>query len=61
MSAKASGPRDAAAVILLDRPEDPLVYWVRRHARMAFQGNFHAFPGGQRESSGPKPFHLLLA
>ena len=51
MSAKAAGPRDAAAVILLDRPLDPLVYWVRRHARMAFQGNFHAFPGGQREPS----------
>lgn len=51
MSTKASGPRDAAAVILLDRPDDPLVYWVRRHARMAFQGNFHAFPGGQRDPS----------
>ena len=42
-------PRDASAVILLDRPKDPLVYWVRRHASMAFQGNFQAFPGGQRE------------
>jgi glyoxylase-like metal-dependent hydrolase (beta-lactamase superfamily II)/8-oxo-dGTP pyrophosphatase MutT (NUDIX family) len=50
-------PRDAAAVILLDRladrladrPADPLVYWVRRHERMAFQGGFHAFPGGQRD------------
>jgi ribonuclease/clavin/mitogillin len=42
-------PRDAAAVILLDRSEDPLVYWVRRHERMAFQGGFQAFPGGQRE------------
>lgn len=51
MSAKATGPRDAAAVILLDRKDDPLVYWVRRHARMAFQGNFHAFPGGQRDAS----------
>ncbi len=51
MSARTAGPRDAAAVILLDRPSDPLVYWVRRHARMAFQGNFHAFPGGQREPS----------
>src|SRR3954469_24393779 len=42
-------PRDAAAVILLDRPEDPLVYWVRRGERLAFQGGFQAFPGGQRE------------
>jgi ribonuclease/clavin/mitogillin len=42
-------PKDAAAVILLDRPVDPLVYWVRRHAGMAFQGNFQAFPGGQRD------------
>lgn len=37
-------------MILLDRPEDPLVYWVRRHPSMAFQGNFQAFPGGQREA-----------
>lgn len=44
-------PRDASAVILLDRPDDPLVYWVRRHERMAFQGGFHAFPGGQRDES----------
>src|SRR5215207_3245032 len=44
-------PKDAAAVILLDRPADPLVYWVRRHPKMAFQGNFQAFPGGQREES----------
>src|SRR5215207_5433783 len=44
-------PKDAAAVILLDRPDDPLVYWVRRHPRMAFQGNFQAFPGGQREEA----------
>jgi glyoxylase-like metal-dependent hydrolase (beta-lactamase superfamily II)/8-oxo-dGTP pyrophosphatase MutT (NUDIX family) len=27
------------------------VYWVRRSARMAFLGGFHAFPGGQREAS----------
>lgn len=46
---KPATPRDAAAVILLDRPSDPLVFWVRRSPRMAFQGNFQAFPGGQRE------------
>lgn len=50
MSVQAT-PKDAAAVILLDRPDDPLVYWVRRHARMAFQGNFQAFPGGQRDAA----------
>jgi glyoxylase-like metal-dependent hydrolase (beta-lactamase superfamily II)/8-oxo-dGTP pyrophosphatase MutT (NUDIX family) len=48
-------PKDAAAVILLDPYESgreaPLVYWVRRHPSMAFQGNFQAFPGGQREAS----------
>lgn len=44
-------PKDAAAVILLDRPSDPLVYWVRRHPSMAFQGSFQAFPGGQREEA----------
>jgi ribonuclease/clavin/mitogillin len=48
---RSSTPRDAAAVILLDRPADPLVYWVRRHPSMAFQGNFQAFPGGQREAA----------
>ncbi len=44
-------PKDAAAVILLDRQDDPVVYWVRRSPKMAFQGNFQAFPGGQRERS----------
>src|SRR4051812_9701130 len=50
---KPTTPRGASAVILLRSgdlgPSHPLVYWVRRHARMAFQGNFQAFPGGQRE------------
>jgi ribonuclease/clavin/mitogillin len=44
-------PKDAATVILLDRSDDPLVYWVRRHERMAFQGGFQAFPGGQRDAA----------
>lgn len=47
-------PKDAAVVILLregTNPNDPEVYWVRRSERMAFQGGFHAFPGGQREAS----------
>jgi ribonuclease/clavin/mitogillin len=38
-------------VILLDRRADPLVYWVRRSERMAFQGGFQAFPGGQRDAA----------
>lgn len=47
-------PKDAAAVILLraqTEAADPEVYWVRRSARMAFLGGFHAFPGGQREAT----------
>jgi ribonuclease/clavin/mitogillin len=27
----------------------PEVFWVRRSPRLAFLGNFHAFPGGQRD------------
>jgi endoribonuclease LACTB2 len=42
-------PREAAAVILLRNPNDPQVLWVRRSLKMAFQGGFHAFPGGQRD------------
>jgi endoribonuclease LACTB2 len=52
--AAATTPKDAAAVILLRTRSDesePLVYWVRRSARMAFLGGFHAFPGGQLEAS----------
>jgi glyoxylase-like metal-dependent hydrolase (beta-lactamase superfamily II)/8-oxo-dGTP pyrophosphatase MutT (NUDIX family) len=47
-------PKDAAAVILLRARTDkanPEVFWVRRSERMAFLGGFHAFAGGQRESS----------
>jgi glyoxylase-like metal-dependent hydrolase (beta-lactamase superfamily II)/8-oxo-dGTP pyrophosphatase MutT (NUDIX family) len=43
-----ASPRSAAAVILI-RHSDPEieVFWVRRAQHMAFQGGYHAFPGGQ--------------
>lgn len=47
-------PKDAAAVILLREETDkanPQVFWVRRSARLAFLGGFHAFAGGQRDAS----------
>jgi glyoxylase-like metal-dependent hydrolase (beta-lactamase superfamily II)/8-oxo-dGTP pyrophosphatase MutT (NUDIX family) len=53
-AAAGATPKDAAAVILLrdkTAASDPEVFWVRRSARMAFLGGFHAFPGGQREAS----------
>ena len=49
-----STPRDAAAVILLrqnTKPIDPEVFLVRRSEKLAFLGGFHAFPGGQFDSS----------
>jgi glyoxylase-like metal-dependent hydrolase (beta-lactamase superfamily II)/8-oxo-dGTP pyrophosphatase MutT (NUDIX family) len=52
--ARDATPKDAAAVILLREVSgaaDPLIFWVRRNARMAFLGGFHAFPGGGREAS----------
>jgi ribonuclease/clavin/mitogillin len=52
--AASATPKDAAAVILLRAGTDamnPEVFWVRRSARMAFLGGFHAFPGGQLEAS----------
>lgn len=42
-------PKDAAAIILLRRPEDPEVFWVQRGLKMTFMGGWQAFPGGQRE------------
>ncbi|HSE24734.1 MAG TPA: MBL fold metallo-hydrolase [Pyrinomonadaceae bacterium] len=49
-----NAPKDAAAVILLrsngDR-EDPEVYWVKRSEGLAFLAGFHAFPGGQIDST----------
>ena len=47
-------PKDAAAVILLrpnTDPNNPEVYLVKRSTKLAFLGGFHAFPGGQRETS----------
>jgi ribonuclease/clavin/mitogillin len=47
-------PKDAAAVILLrphTDPDNPEVYLVKRSAKLAFLGGFHAFPGGQLETS----------
>ena len=49
-----STPKDAAAVILLRPNTDPNnaeVYLVKRSTKLAFLGGFHAFPGGQRETS----------
>ena len=47
-------PKDAAAIILLrfnTDPNHPEVYLVKRSTKLAFLGGFHAFPGGQRETS----------
>lgn len=47
-------PKDAAAVILLRDQTDalnPEVFWVKRSLKLSFLGGFHAFPGGQAESS----------
>src|SRR6266545_3653622 len=47
-------PKDAAAVILLrhnTNPYDPEVFLVRRSEKLAFLGGFHAFPGGQFDST----------
>src|SRR3990172_448480 len=49
-----TGPRDAAAVILLRHNADPLnpeLYWVRRSERLAFLGGYYAFAGGQLEDA----------
>jgi len=46
-------PKDAAAVILLKNPADPLVFWVQRNPKLAFMGGFHAFPGGQVDKADP--------
>ena len=47
-------PKDAAAIILLhpnNNPDNPEVFWVKRSTKLAFLGGYHAFPGGQRETS----------
>ncbi len=49
-----STPKDAAAVILLrhnTNPHDPEVFLVRRSEKLAFLGGYHAFPGGQFDST----------
>ncbi len=54
MTALAPTPKDAAAVILLRSdtdPHNPEVFLVKRSTKLAFLGGFHAFPGGQRETS----------
>jgi glyoxylase-like metal-dependent hydrolase (beta-lactamase superfamily II)/8-oxo-dGTP pyrophosphatase MutT (NUDIX family) len=40
-------PKDAGSIIILKDQEDPKLLWVKRNARLAFMGGFHAFPGGQ--------------
>src|SRR5438105_4138821 len=42
-------PRPAAAVILYRYAPELEIFWVRRSPQMAFQGGFHAFPGGQMD------------
>ncbi len=44
-------PKDAAAMILLRDPDDPKVFWVKRAKTLAFMANYHAFPGGQRDTA----------
>ena len=47
-------PKDAAAVILLRPhcdPNNPEVFWIKRSESLAFLGGFHAFPGGQIDST----------
>ena len=40
-------PRLSAVVILWRQQPQLQTFWMRRAAQMAFQGGFHAFPGGQ--------------
>jgi len=50
----ANTPKDAAAIILLRQdtnPDNPEVFWVKRGAKLAFLGGFHAFPGGQIDAT----------
>ena len=43
----AATPKDAGSIIILKDPRDPKMLWVKRSAKLAFMGGFHAFPGGQ--------------
>jgi glyoxylase-like metal-dependent hydrolase (beta-lactamase superfamily II)/8-oxo-dGTP pyrophosphatase MutT (NUDIX family) len=47
-AARAVVPRDAAALILLRRPESPELFWVKRSLALSFMGGWMAFPGGAR-------------
>jgi len=38
---------ETASLLLVRRPHDPEVFWVRRAARDRFLSGFHAFPGGR--------------
>jgi ribonuclease/clavin/mitogillin len=46
---KPATPKDAAAIILLDK--DDKVLWARRNPSLKFLGGWHAFPGGKVEPS----------
>ena len=50
-SAQPATPFDAAAVVLLRRPTDPQVFWVKRSHALKFLGGFHAFPGGRLDET----------
>ena len=49
--AQSATPFDAAAVVLLRRPADPQVFWVKRSHALKFLGGFHAFPGGRLDEA----------
>ncbi len=55
-----SQPKDAAAVILLRHPTDPVdpeVFLVKRSNKLSFLGGYYAFPGGQFDlRDGDAPF-----
>ncbi len=50
MNQKTATPKDAAAVILLNR-DFTQVLWARRNTELKFLGGWHAFPGGKLEAS----------
>ncbi len=47
---------ESASLMLIRRPADPEVYWVRRAPHARFLSGFHAFPGGRVDpGDGPDP------
>ncbi|MBS1794654.1 MAG: MBL fold metallo-hydrolase [Acidobacteria bacterium] len=50
MNRTAATPRDAAAVILLNRDLSQ-VLWAQRNPQIPFLGGFHAFPGGKTDAA----------